>query len=82
MDKNMGRPSDYKSGPSGFKGAELPASAEPKTPGPPIKPAGTTDQVDHAALRDHLRKFLGIADKEPVPNGGLDALNKGLKDAE
>lgn len=74
MDKSMGRASDYQSGPSGFKGASLPAD----------KDVGkvTPEHKLGASMVEHLKSLLNIADKEPVPNGGLDALNKGLKDAQ
>ena len=72
MDKSMGRASNYQSGPSGFKGASLPTD----------KDVGKPDPKHVKSLLDGLKGLLGMEGKEPVPNGGLDALNKGLKDAE
>lgn len=31
---------------------------------------------------DGLKGLLGISGKEPVPNGGLDAINKGLAESK
>ena len=66
MKANLGLPSTYHSGPTGVA---------PKA----AAPAEASDSEGHfSAMTEHLRALLGLKGKEPVPNGGIDAINKGL----
>jgi hypothetical protein len=71
----LGKPSTYHSGPD-------PSDAENQTK-QSAKPTLADLPDEHKqSMLDHLKSVLGIAGKEAVPNGGLDALNKGIADAE
>jgi hypothetical protein len=62
----LGKPSTYHSGPD-------PSDAEAQK---------ATPKPEHVkSFLDGLKGMLGIGGMEPVPNGGLDALNKGVENA-
>jgi hypothetical protein len=62
----LGKPSTYHSGPDPSDAAKQAAPAAP----------------EHVrSFLDGLKGMLGIAGKEPVPNGGLEALKQGVAGA-
>jgi len=64
----LGKPSTYHSGPDPSDADAQKAAAAPKP--------------EHVkSFLDGLKGMLGIAGKEPVPNGGLEALKQGLNKA-
>lgn len=60
MKASLGLPSDFHTAPTG-------------TPSASPAPAVTPEHKLGATMVDHLKGLLGIAGKEPVPNGGLSA---------